>query len=778
MSSDEQVRLTSLSYAATSGGAAFPGFDFSNQGPWERNSTITWTHDTDASFGAEDLARMQRAFYEYDNIIDLIFKYTDPSPPGSNADLPNIVISMEGLGGGTGGTRITISSDMLLGKSGGGRGEYGDIGYVLLLHEIGHALFAKDFETDSTNHRFSVMSYNPHPGVFATSNSDPTTAKGYFPVTPMPADLKALQEKYGYNSEAKLDPLTNSIDNVYEFSAGSPTIRTIFDSGGNDTIDAGNQLFSALIDLRPGYFSSIGPSGKEGDVGAEHNVFIAGISEKGEFVKDDSDIGQQQFLIENAIGGAGGDIIIGNSADNTLYGGAGDDTLYGGSGNDTLIGGLGKNELDGGDDTDTVVYSSVPGLDRVTVDLQAGKATGVATFPLRVIVEDKLVNIEDVTGTSTSGGGSAADVLLGDNGPNVLRGLSGNDRLDGRGGDDTLYGGSGNDVLSGGLGKNFIDGGSGIDTVTYFNTVPVPLVGVIVDLAAGKASGTSLDSRSVFEDTLRNVENVIGTSSSGGGAGRDFIWGNHQDNRLEGRSGNDFLSGRAGDDTLLGGSGKDVLAGGSGKNYLYGGRGTDTVQFDVPGLTQGVAVDLSANRAYDKQTDGRLFLDHIFQVEDVQGTRFADTIVGDRGNNKLTGNQGDDTLTGGGGKDTFSYLVAKQTSGSSHDGRDTITDFIRAEDVLELRFFFEPTMGQADRFTFATLDSNGDKVIDGGDFGIKEIKDGDRVIGLRLDLGLVTDQLFADSNQKIGKGVATIDVIGPTQLVDAGIVAPDTVYLT
>jgi hypothetical protein len=87
-------------------------------------------------------------------------------------------------------------------------------------------------------------------------------------------------------------------------------------------------------------------------------------------------------------------------------------------------------------------------------------------------------------------------------------------------------------------------------------------------------------------------------------------------------------------------------------------------------------------------------------------------------------------------------------------------------------------MGPTKSFTFASIDSDGNKVIDGGDFGIEELKDGDRAIGLRLDLGLVTDQLFADMDQKIGAGVAIIDVIGPTQLVDAGIVAPDTVYLT
>ncbi len=48
-----------------------------------------------------------------------------------------------------------------------------------------------------------------------------------------------------------------------------------------------------------------------------------------------------ETIIENAFGGDGDDIIIGNSAANVLYGGRGNDILVGGTGNDTLIGGTG-----------------------------------------------------------------------------------------------------------------------------------------------------------------------------------------------------------------------------------------------------------------------------------------------------------------------------------------------------------------------------------------------------------------------------------------------------
>lgn len=47
-------------------------------------------------------------------------------------------------------------------------------------------------------------------------------------------------------------------------------------------------------------------------------------------------------VIENAFGGCGNDVIIGNDADNILKGNAGDDVLYGGAGQDQLWGGTGN----------------------------------------------------------------------------------------------------------------------------------------------------------------------------------------------------------------------------------------------------------------------------------------------------------------------------------------------------------------------------------------------------------------------------------------------------
>jgi serralysin len=132
-------------------------------------------------------------------------------------------------------------------------------------------------------------------------------------------------------------------------------IFTIYDAGGNDTLDLSGYKTSSVIDLRPGSYSSAG--------GADHKLTLAeinannaaaGLPARSEFLYDVyfegvegtngglswiEQTGVTDFLmhenigiaygtiIENAIGGSGNDRIIGNSAVNRLTGGAGADSF-------------------------------------------------------------------------------------------------------------------------------------------------------------------------------------------------------------------------------------------------------------------------------------------------------------------------------------------------------------------------------------------------------------------------------------------------------------------
>lgn len=89
---------------------------------------------------------------------------------------------------------------------------------------------------------------------------------------------------------------------------------TLTDTSGIDTINAAAITSNSFLNLTPGSVSTL-------------NATALTIS--------------AETVIENALGGDGDDMIIGNSAANILYGGRGDDILVGGTGNDTLIGGTG-----------------------------------------------------------------------------------------------------------------------------------------------------------------------------------------------------------------------------------------------------------------------------------------------------------------------------------------------------------------------------------------------------------------------------------------------------
>lgn len=165
--------------------------------------------------------------------------------------------------------------------------------------------------------------------------------------------------------------------------------------------------------------------------------------------------------VENVIGGAGDDFIVGSSLANVLSGGAGDDRLNAASGNDRLSGGLGADLLDGGTGTDTVTYA-----DRtsggVLVRLDNVADDGSAVDGPAGDRDDVRSTIENVIG----GGGN--DRLIGSAVSNWLYGQGGVDRLFGMAGADVLY-------AQDGVKDAVINGGSGSDAATVDDIDPVPI---------------------------------------------------------------------------------------------------------------------------------------------------------------------------------------------------------------------------------------------------------------------------------------------------------------
>ena len=485
---------------------------------------------------------------------------------------------------------------------------FGDFGPHTLAHEIGHAIgldhpgdynggsptYAADAAYWQDARMFTIMSYF---GSSNTGGSLPAFAAG-----PQLHDIAAAQRLYGANLT------TRTGDTVYGFnsntdrqhytltSASSAAVFSIWDAGGNDTLDLSGYDTNSEIDLREESFSGAGPGNSGAPVGIG-NISIA-----------------RGAVIENAVGGTGNDTIIGNAVANRLAGSAGADTITGNDGDDTLSGGAGNDSLDGGSGADTADYAASGGS--ATINLAGGTAgDGLGGT-------DTLASIENATG------GAGADTITGSGGVNFLRGGAGNDSIDGGGADDTLQGGAGNDSLN---------GGSGADTADYSDGGGA----VVVNLGAGTATDGFGGS-----DTLTSIERAVG------GGGSDALIGSAGADMLLGGGAGDLISGLGGVDDLQGEAGDDVLNGGAGNDTLNGGPGADVA--DYSGAGGSVTITLGSGTATDEFGDTDTFI----SIEGVRTGAFDDTINGSSGDDVLDGGGGADTLNGNGGVDTASYVTA------------------------------------------------------------------------------------------------------------------------
>lgn len=177
---------------------------------------------------------------------------------------------------------------------------------------------------------------------------------------------------------------------------------------------------------------------------------------------------------------------------------------------------------------------------------------------------------------------------------------------------------------------------------------------------------------------------IVGTAAgesinAGGGndvicalAGYDSLSGGDGNDRLFGEGSNDVINGGAGNDSISGGTGADTIYGGTGGDSVIGGSGLDT--FSYASSTAGVKVTMD-NVANDGNTsDGRA--DNIrTDVDRVNGSPYADTMLGGAGINYFYGYGGADLLYGYGGND---YLNGGTHADSFYGG--TGNDGLNAKD--------------------------------------------------------------------------------------------------
>ena len=160
-------------------------------------------------------------------------------------------------------------------------------------------------------------------------------------------------------------------------------------------------------------------------------------------------------------------------------------------------------------------------------------------------------------------------------------------------------------------------------------------------LSAGGGSGAGLA-------VAVPVEVVAGAGGGvfGGGSGADVIRDASGNGSLIGGDGNDILDGGGGSDKISAGNGDDAIVNREGSDSIAGGSGRDRLVNSAIGAP--VAIDLART---DPQPTGGAGTDALSGIEEVEGTPFADLLVGGEGSDRLLGAGGDDTILGRGGHD-------------------------------------------------------------------------------------------------------------------------------
>jgi len=304
-----------------------------------------------------------------------------------------------------------------------------------------------------------------------------------------------------------------------------------------------------------------------------------------------------------------------------LVGSPGSDEIVGSNGDDWITPGTGSNTIDGRNGIDTVSFADLPDtLGRLNTEfrLDLDLSTGIASTSGVDIYS--LANIENATGTIFS------DRLKGDAGDNVLRGLGDYDWFIASEGVDLIDGGTGQDMISYVEWQN-----SAVNTSNLPNQYGGPpasadVTGVVVDLA-NPSNNTNL----AAGDTYVSVERITGSGR------QDVFYGDGNSNEFRGLGDYDWFVGSSG-----------------GRERYFGGDGIDTVTYFQS--TAGVSASLRNGALINGEETGRgtggdAALDLYFEIENLVGTNFNDSLTGNAGRNILVGLDGDDFLFGFGGTD-------------------------------------------------------------------------------------------------------------------------------
>lgn len=381
---------------------------------------------------------------------------------------------------------------------------------------------------------------------------------------------------------------------------------------------------------------------------------------------------------DTLLGTGGSDTIYGGDGNDALYGdwdltaqdhgnyAAGSDQVYGGSGDDAIYADQGADTLDGGIGFDSLNFSGF--FDdfgntqyRVTVSLTSGTATvfGTDTFDMTTAIYAS----DTIAGFEHILLTAGDDVIYTQLPASVL--FPPTLWIEAGEGNDKLYGGSQLDQIYGGTGDDTLRGGGAPDsfgqTDLLYGGAGNDIYLLLGDANLSESPTEGTDTVQISYATNYTLLTNFERLSLLAAAGASNGTGNALANTLLGNAFDNRLFGWGGNDSLSGGAGNDSLDGGIGQDRLLGGDGSDRL---LGSTGNDVLIGEAGN-------------------DSLYGGAGNDTLQGGNDADLLQGGLGRDDLSGGVGADRFIFTSAAEAGLGTQ--RDRIIGFVSHEDHLNLK---------------------------------------------------------------------------------------------